>query len=79
VAAYADGFATAARRIRSTYGGAVEVVHGFPILQAGLADRAVIRALLDIDLWFGKMAVPKGRTFSKQGNWCMIPGLETCR
>jgi hypothetical protein len=48
-------------RVGGTFRGSVETVHGFPILQTGLTDSTVLRALLDIENWFESMGVSKGR------------------
>jgi hypothetical protein len=60
-AAYADALVAAMARVGGTFRGSVETVHGFPILQTGLTDSTVLRALLDIDNWFDSMGVSKGR------------------
>jgi hypothetical protein len=63
-AAYAEALVEAMSRVRSTFSRSVEAVHGFPILQTGIADRAVIRALIDVELWIDTMNIPKGRDIS---------------
>ena len=52
-AAYAEDMVRSVARFKEAYGGAVRVVHGFPVIAGGLDDQSAIRALLEIDLWLG--------------------------
>jgi hypothetical protein len=60
-AAYAEGLVTACFCIRGAFRGEVEAVHGFPVPQLRLSDRALLRSLVDIELWHATIGINQNR------------------
>jgi hypothetical protein len=60
-AAYARDWLSVRGKILRILGGGVEIVQGFPLLQAGTADISFIRGLMDLELWHDQLGISKGR------------------
>jgi hypothetical protein len=61
-AAYSKEWVAARGKImRVLGGGGVEIVQGFPLLQAGTADISFIRGLIELELWHDQLGLSKGR------------------
>jgi hypothetical protein len=64
-AAYAGEWMAVRRRIVRMLGGGVEVIHGLPLFQTGIADRNLIRSLFDIEGWLNSLGINPNRDICK--------------
>jgi hypothetical protein len=64
-AAYAAEFIAARRRLLAAFGGAIAVVHGFPILHHSTDNRTFIRALVDINTWTQQLGLDRDITSTR--------------
>jgi hypothetical protein len=61
--AYAQDFMAARQKLRATYRGGVEIIHGIPLLVSGVSDGASAAAISDFFLWLKQ--VTTGRNISQ--------------